>query len=59
MSLRKDCDSIVTRAIRQVQPHAAVHRALEGKTFSAGRLLVVAVGKAGWSMANAAYETLG
>jgi len=59
MSLRSDCNYIVSQAIRQVQPHSAVKRALEGRTFSQGRLLVVSVGKAAWSMAQAAYQQLG
>ena len=39
-------------------PDAAVTRALEGKTFP-GRVLLVAVGKAAWQMAHAAWQTLG
>ena len=58
-TLREDCDRIVRESIRQVQPDAAVRRALEGKTFGGGRLLVVSVGKAAWSMAKAAAEILG
>ena len=59
MELRKDCDRIVKEAIRQVQPDEAVHRALEGWTPPEGRLYLVAVGKAAWSMARAAYESVG
>ena len=57
--LRRDCDRIVREAIRQVQPDAAVRRALEGRSFGSGRLITVAVGKAAWSMARAAAELLG
>lgn len=57
--LRRDCDRIVQEAIRQVMPGPAVHRALEGRKFGPGRLLLVSVGKAGWSMAQAAWECLG
>lgn len=59
MNLREDCDYIVKNAISRVLPHEAVKRALEGKKFSDGRLLLVSVGKAAWSMASAAYEILG
>lgn len=59
MSLRQDCDMIVKEAIRHVLPDEAVRRALTGKTFSPGRLLLVAAGKAAWTMAQAAYEVLG
>ena len=58
-TMRKDCDYIVDYAIRQVRPDEAVRRALSGRSFSAGRLILVAVGKAAWSMALSAYETLG
>ena len=59
MNLRGDCDYIVKCAIGRVLPNEAVKRALEGKTFPEGRLLLVAAGKAAWSMASAAYEILG
>ena len=51
MKLRNDCDQIVRRAIAAVQPDAAVRRALEGNPFQGGRVVLVAVGKAAWSMA--------
>lgn len=57
--LRSHADQIITEAIRQVMPEKAVRRALEGRDFGAGRLILVAVGKAGWSMGKAAYEYLG
>jgi hydroxypyruvate reductase len=58
-ALRADCERIVREAVRRVQPDAAVRRALEGKAFDGGRLIVVAVGKAAWSMAKTAAEVLG
>ena len=59
MKLRQDCEEIVRRAIAAVQPDAAVRRALEGKSFPAGRLVLVAAGKAAWSMARAAHDCVG
>ena len=59
MSMRQDCDFIVQEAIRHVLPDEAVKRALTGRRFSSGRLLLAAVGKAAWSMAQAAYRVLG
>ena len=59
MRLREDCDHIVARAIQAVQPDAAVRRALEGKHFASGRVILIAIGKAAWSMAYAARQTLG
>lgn len=57
--MRKDCDYIVDYAIRQMLPDEAVRRALSGWTFLSGKLILVAVGKAAWSMALSAHETLG
>ena len=57
--MRKDCDYIVDHAIRQMLPDEAVRRALKGRKFSCGRLILVAVGKAAWSMAHSAHEVLG
>lgn len=57
--LRSHADQIITGAIRQVMPEKAVRRALEGREFGAGKLILVAAGKAGWSMGKAAYEYLG
>ena len=59
MKLREDCEEIVRRAIAAVQPDAAVRRALDGRPFAEGRLVLVAAGKAAWSMARAAWGCLG
>ena len=59
MTLRQDCEQIVQRSIAAVQPDEAVRRALEGRSFPAGRLVLVAVGKAAWSMAKAAWDCVG
>ena len=48
MALRNDYDTIVKEAIAQVRPDAAVARALAGRTFGPGRLILVSVGKAAW-----------
>ena len=58
MDLRKDANQIIGAAIKAVQPDAAVHRALEGRTFT-GKVVLVAAGKAGWQMAKAASDCLG
>ena len=54
--LRSHANTIVAGAISQVQPHEAVRRVLENRRFDAGRLILVAVGKAAWSMAQPASE---
>ena len=56
--LRSHADQIIAQAIRAVQPDAAVHRALDGMSFT-GKVVLVAAGKAAWQMAKAAYERLG
>ena len=56
--LRFQADQIISQAIRAVQPDAAVHRALDSMTFT-GKMILVAVGKAAWQMAKAAYDQLG
>lgn len=58
MELREHCDRIVARAIAAVQPDTAVSRALAGRSFGPGRLVLVAAGKAAWSMARAAWTAL-
>ncbi len=50
--------SIIEESIKAVMPEAAVEKALKGRNFS-NELIVVAIGKAAWSMANAAHNALG
>ena len=59
MSLRKDADYIIKESIEKVLPDVAVKRALSGKTFTSGKLYLVAVGKAAWQMARAAFDVVG
>lgn len=58
IGLRSHADAIVAKAIRAVQPDAAVARVLVGKDFP-GRVLLVAAGKAAWQMAKAAHDCIG
>lgn len=55
--LRKDAKQIIDEAIASVQPDAAVRRALSNIVFSE-HVYIVAIGKAGWQMANAAVSYL-
>lgn len=57
--LKDDCLYIVKKAIARVLPDEAVKRALGGREFPDGRLILVSVGKAAWSMASAAHSVLG
>ena len=56
--LREHAQTIIDDTLKQVQPHAAVQRALEGCTFP-GKCIVIAIGKAAWTMAKAASDLLG
>lgn len=55
--LRQDAEAIARAAIRAVCPDKAVSGALTGRTFP-GRVFLVAVGKAGWKMAETALNCL-
>ena len=59
MRLREDAQHIIDSAIRAALPDTAVKKALAGEKFSDGRLLLVSIGKAAWSMAKAASDILG
>ncbi len=56
--LRSDCEKIYTDAITACMPNSAVTSALKSLTVPSGRLFLVAIGKAAWQMAHAAYEPL-
>ena len=63
-SLREDADQIIKASVEAVLPDEAVRKALQEKfpakgQRQAGGLYVIAVGKAAWQMANAAYDFLG
>ena len=59
MSLYTDAQEIIRRAIAACLPDQAVRRALEGRPFPAGRIYLVAIGKAAWQMAGCAVPLLG
>ncbi len=58
MTLRQQADQIIQKAIRRVMPDEAVKSALAQKELGES-VYLVAAGKAGWQMAQAAYEALG
>ncbi|NCC15331.1 MAG: DUF4147 domain-containing protein [Clostridia bacterium] len=53
-----DAKNIIQSSIQRVLPDSAVKRALQGQSFL-GKIIVIAIGKAAWNMANAANEILG
>ncbi len=59
MSLRTDAEKVIDAAIAAALPDTAVKRALGGEDFRDGKLVLVAIGKAAWSMSQAACELLG
>ena len=58
-TLREDADKIIKAALEAALPDNAVKKALEGHTFSGGRVRLVAAGKAAWQMAKTASDLLG
>jgi hydroxypyruvate reductase len=56
--LYADAHALINRAIAANLPGPAVRRALENHRFS-GRIAALAIGKAAWTMAKAAWEALG
>lgn len=58
MLLKKDANEMITKIIEDNMPCRAVKNALNSHEFS-GRIYVVAIGKAAWTMARAASEFLG
>lgn len=58
-SLRKDADKIINAALTAALPDNAVKRTLEKITFSSGKVVLVAAGKAAWQMAKAAWDNAG
>ncbi len=56
--LRQDANKIVEASIHAVLPDEAVRRAIATLPEPAGKVVLVATGKAAWQMANAAAEVL-
>ncbi|MDO5445269.1 MAG: glycerate kinase [Eubacteriales bacterium] len=61
VSLRNDAEKIINTAISAVKPDTAVKKALTKiipELNGSGRIILIAVGKASWQMANAANDLL-
>ncbi|MCI2056148.1 MAG: DUF4147 domain-containing protein [Oscillibacter sp.] len=58
LKLRQDALAICNEAISASLPDAAIHRALRQIPAAQGRTIVIAIGKAAWQSANAAYSML-
>ena len=59
ISMRAEAEEIIRYSIEMVLPDHAVKTVLIGRNFGAGRLILVAIGKAAWQMAYSAYQELG
>ena len=57
--LREHSRKIIDAALADAMPDAAVRSALTELPRCAGKLVLVAAGKAAWQMASAAWEQLG
>ena len=54
-----DAKKIITAALADAMPGAAVVNALQNINLGTGKLVVVAAGKAAWEMAKSAHDVLG
>ena len=60
MDMRKDAFEILGNAVNEMLPDKAVSRVLESRAFDGdGKCVLVAIGKAAWTMAKKAWEILG
>ena len=59
MTLRQDADAIISASLKACLPDEAVAKALKGRDFGSGRVVMVAAGKAAWQMAKSAADILG
>ena len=59
MTIRQDADAIISASLKAVLPDEAVAKALRGKDFGSGKVVMVAAGKAAWQMGKAAADILG
>ena len=46
MTIRQDADTIISASLKAVLPDEAVAKALKGKDFGSGKVVMVAAGKA-------------
>jgi hydroxypyruvate reductase len=58
MDMHRDMKQMIERILEENQPRQAVINALEGHSFT-GRVYLLAIGKAAWTMAKAASDYLG
>lgn len=59
MGMKQDAKTIIDASLKACLPDAAVARALNGRNFGTGKLVLVAIGKAAWQMAACAADKLG
>lgn len=59
MSIQADASIIIDAALKACLPDTAVKRALSGRNFGSGKLVLVSIGKAAWQMAACAAHLLG
>lgn len=59
MSMKQHAEQIIKACLRASRPDEAVHKAIDQIEIKNGRLILIAFGKAAWSMANAASQRLG
>lgn len=58
MNIIEDANYIIDKALRESSPKTAVQKALDSLDAHNGKIILVAIGKAAWDMADAAYNAL-
>ncbi len=56
--MNSDAKKIIDEALKEALPDSAVKKALKEIKFNAGKIVLVAIGKAAWQMAKAAHDEL-
>lgn len=58
MTILEDVDFIIKHTLQESLPQKAVQKALQNFDVPKGKIVLVAIGKAAWEMASAAYDSL-
>lgn len=56
-SLRNDVNRIISKLITKINPYEATKKCVETLEFNNGRKILIAIGKAAWTMATAVVDT--
>ena len=57
-SLRSDVDTIIAQLLKDINPYNSTANALKNINLNDGRIILISIGKAAWSMAKAVVDTI-